>query len=347
VASSRSGKHDNLAPHQRGIRVHPPHAGKHDADARVRGGSRVHPVREGIAAACARLGLGTQGAVARRQLLAAGVSRHAIDHALSSQQLHRRHRGVYIVGHLALAPYAQEAAAFLACGAAAVLSHRSAAYLWGLVRDRPLPPELTVVGRNPGERPGIRVHRSKHLDRRDVRTRHGLPVTSPSRTVIDLAATNASDTELERVIAEGRNQGLVRRGELEKALERAGSRPGTARLRALLRAEGDPGITRSEGERVLRRYLRAAGLPQPVTNRKLGGWEPDFLWPSEKVIVELDSWPFHRDRRAFERDRRKDMELRDAGYTVIRITGRQLVEEPLRVIAHIARALDRATRIHS
>ena len=263
------------------------------------------------------------------------------------EHLHPRHRGVYIVGHLALAPYAEEAAALLACGDGSVLSHRSAAYLWGLVPDRPGVSEVTVIRRNPGRKPGINVHRTNHLDGRDVRRRHGLPVTSPSRTVIDLAATGAGDAELERVIAEGRTQGLLRKGELETALARAGSRPGTRRLRAVLRAEGDPGITRSEGERILRRHLREAGLPPPVTNRKIGSWEPDFLWPLERVIVELDSWQFHSHRRAFERDRRKDMALRDAGYTVIRITGRQLIGEPLMVIAHIARALDRATRSHS
>lgn len=110
---------------------------------------------------------------------------------------------------------------------------------------------------------------------------------------------------------------------------------------------GAPGITRSEGERILRRYLKAAALAQALTNRRIGPWEPDFLWPDERVIVELDSWKFHRHRSAFERDRRKDMALRDLGYTVIRITGTQLKEEPLLVIAHIARALDRATRTHS
>ena len=72
----------------------------------------------------------------------------------------------------------------------------------------------------------------------------------------------------------------------------------------------------------------------------------DFLWPDERVVVELDGYEFHKSRRAFERDRRKDMALHDAGYHVIRITGRQLKEEPLLVVAHIARALDRATRGH-
>jgi very-short-patch-repair endonuclease len=261
--------------------------------------------------------------------------------------LNPRHHGVYIVGHLALAPYAEEAAAWLACGAGAALSHGSAAHLWGLLLGRRPQPEVTVIGRNPGRKDGIHIHRASHLPDRDLRTRHGLPVTSPARTVIDLASTDATDSELEAVIAEGRAVNLLRKGELERTLREAGRRSGTGRLRELLAAEGDPGITRSEGERILRRYLRAAALAQPVTNRRIGKWEPDFLWPAERVIVELDSWKFHQHRRAFERDRRKDMALRDAGYTVIRITGRQLKEEPLLVIAHIARALDRATRTHS
>jgi very-short-patch-repair endonuclease len=286
------------------------------------------------------------GVTNQSRLRDAGISASVIKRLRRTGFLHPRHRGVYIVGHLSLAPYAEEAAALLACGDGAVVSHGSAAYVWGLVADRPRQPEVTVVGRNPGRKPGIHVHRANRLEDRDLRTRHGLPVTSPARTVIDLATTEASERELESVIAEARVGHLLREGELERALRQAGRRPGTGRLRALLEAEGDPGITRSEGERILRRYLRAAGLAQPVTNRKIGRWEPDFLWGEERVIVELDSWPFHGDRRAFERDRRKDMDLRDAGYTVIRITGRQLKEEPLLVIAHIARALDRATRSH-
>ncbi len=248
------------------------------------------------------------------------------------------------MGHLSLAPFAEEMAALLACGDGAVISHGSAAHLWGLC-DRP--PEIHVtVDRWCRPKDGVQIHRSKELAERDLRTRQRLPVTSPARSVIDFASSDVTDSELEAVVAEGRARRLLRPGELEKALEQAGQRPGTGRLRALLAAEADPGITRSEGERILRRYLRAAALAQPVTNRKIGRWEPDFIWPAERVIVELDSWEFHKPRSAFERDRRKDMALRDAGYTVIRITGRQLKEEPLMVIAHIARALDRATRAH-
>ena len=308
------------------------------------GGAR--DVRSGSPEATAgRLATSQEGTVKCRQLLDAGIGPSVIKRLARVGTLHRRHRGVYIVGHLALAPFADEAAALLACGDRAVISHRSALFLWGLGEPQPDQVDVTLMGGQRRPKAGIRIHRAR-LEPRDVRRRHSLPLTSPARTIIDIATTGAGDAELERCIAEARTQRLLRDGELEKAVGQAGPRPGTARLRALLRAEGDPGITRSEGERILRRALRAAGLPQPVTNRRLGHWEPDFLWPIERVIVELDSWQFHRHRRAFERDRRKDMALRDAGHIVIRITGRQLVDEPLMVIAHIARALDRATRSH-
>lgn len=283
-----------------------------------------------------------EGAVKRSQLLQAGVGASVIKRLIRTGTLHRRHHGVYIVGHLALAPYANESAALLACGDRTVISHRSAAFLWGLA-SRPGDVDVTLIRRQCRPKRGIRLHRVAALEARDVRRRHALPVTSPARTVIDLAA-DAGDGELEKVIAAGRSAGLLRDGELERALELAGSRPGTGRLRRLLSAEGATGITRSEGERILRRYLRAAGLPLFGTNRRIGAWELDFLWAGERLVVELDSYEFHKDRAAFERDRRKDMALRDAGYTVIRITGRQLIDEPLLVIAHVARALDRATR---
>ena len=222
------------------------------------------------------------------QLLEAGVSRHRIYHAIETGALHRRHAGVYVVGHLALAPYANETAGLMACGERTLISH------WSLLAEAELknePVHVTIVGRQCRPKQGICLHRVTTLDRGDLRRRRGLPVTSPARTIIDLSAA-ATWNELERLIAEARARRLIRDGELEKALERAGSRRGTAILRAVLRAEGEPGITRSEGERILRRYLRAAQLPQPRTNRKIGVWEADFLWPAERVVLELDSYDF-------------------------------------------------------
>jgi very-short-patch-repair endonuclease len=117
-------------------------------------------------------------------------------------------------------------------------------------------------------------------------------------------------------------------------------------MRALLAAEGEPAITRSEAERLMRRLIRQAQLPQPKSNVKVAGYEVDFLWPKQRVIVEVDGYRFHSHRSAFERDHRKDLALQEAGYLVIRITWRQLEDEPLAVIAHVARALDRRARGH-
>ena len=146
-------------------------------------------------------------------------------------------------------------------------------------------------------------------------------------------------------MAEGRVAKLIRDGELEKALQRAGRIPGAAAMRAFLEQEGGPAITRSRAERQFRKLLKQAALPQPLTNRRVAGWEADFLWPAEKVVLEVDGWRFHGHRRAFERDRRKDMALTDAGHHVIRITWRQFTEETLALIAHLARVLDRRGRI--
>jgi very-short-patch-repair endonuclease len=285
----------------------------------------------------AQLAQRQDGIVTRAELRKARIARHTIDDWIRSHTLHVLFRGVYAVGHLALAPNGRERAALLACGDGSVISHRSAAALWGLIDQAPTTIDVTVRRGHRRTKPGIGLHRNR-LSERDIRTRHGLLVTSPARTVIDLAR-RAGPAELERLIAEARAKRLIRDGELEKALAAGGSRPGTGRLRALLRAEGQPGLTRSEAERMLRRLLREAGLSQPRTNVRLGHYEVDFLWEAEKVVLEVDSWQFHGHRGAFENDRRKALALQAAGYQVIRITAAQLKDEPIYVIAQLARTL--------
>ena len=225
-----------------------------------------------------------------------------------------------------------------------MVSHRSAAYLWSLLEAQPQPIDVTLVGRHRRPKRGIRIHRVSGIDDRDVRRKGHLWLTSPARTLIDLAA-ESGDRELDRLVAEARVQGLLAKGALEATLKRAGRRRGAARMRAFLRSEGGPALTRSEAERRMRRLLRGAGLTQPTANAEVAGYEVDFLWRQEHVILEIDGYRYHAHRRAFERDRRKDMTLSDAGYQVIRITWRQLTEEALMVVAHVARALDRAERI--
>jgi very-short-patch-repair endonuclease len=283
---------------------------------------------------------GQDGLVDRSQLLERGVSLYTIRRWVRTGMLHPRYWGVYAVGHAALAPHGRQRAALLAAGEGAILSHATAAHLWGLRETPPATVDVCVVGRQPRSRPGLRVHRLSHLHPRDMRDRDGLPLTSPARTLIDLAHYVTPD-ELERLVSEARAQELVKVGELETALERAGHRRGVAKMRAFLDAESEPDFTRSKGERLLRRYLRRAHLSQPRANVRVGRWPVDFLWPEEKLVVEFDGYRFHGHRRPFERDRRKDVELVNAGYLVLRFTWRQLKEEPLVVIAAIAQALGR------
>jgi len=115
-------------------------------------------------------------------------------------------------------------------------------------------------------------------------------------------------------------------------------------LRAILGQPGGPQRTRSGGERAMLRLIREARLPAPRTNYPVAGFSADFCWPDQRLIVEVDGYPFHSARGAFERDHRRDIVHKNAGYEVLRFTVRQLEEEPLYVAAVIARALDRRAR---
>lgn len=279
------------------------------------------------------------GLVLREQLMAAGVAPGAIAHRVGNGSLAVMHRGVYLVGHDALAPYAREMAAALRYRGRAVLSHRSAGAIWGVLPQPSRVVDLTVVGADIRSSPGIRVTRTEVLDRRDFRWRHGLPVTAPARTVLDLAGGLDDDIEIERAVAELRVQGLARGPELTAAMDRSPTRKGVARLRRLMAAEQGPALTRSKAERILRRMCDQAQLPRPVSSAKPCGFEVDFLWPDAGLVVEFDGGAFHRHPRAFERDRRRDQILVAAGYRVIRVTWRQLTEEPIAVMVRIGQAL--------
>jgi very-short-patch-repair endonuclease len=167
----------------------------------------------------------------------------------------------------------------------------------------------------------------------------GIPVTSPARALIDYAATAPPD-ELERAIAEAYAVKLVTESQIRGVLERAPNRAGTGHMRAELDREGGPKWTQSEAERRMLSLIREARLPIPQTQARLAGWPADFFWPEHKLILEVDGYPFHSHRRAFERDRRRDAAHVAAGYRVIRVTYRQLLEEPVAVAVVIARTLE-------
>jgi very-short-patch-repair endonuclease len=218
-----------------------------------------------------------------------------------------------------------------------VFSHRSAAWLWRLLPAATGRVELTVAGRDSRSRPGIRVHRVRDLDRREIRKLGGIPITSPARTIFDLAAA-VTPRELARALAEAYARRLVRRSELASLLARRPSRPGTRALRALL-DDGPPALTRSQAEERLLALIRAAELPSPEANVRIGRHEVDFLWRDKRLALEVDGFAFHSSRAAFERDRRRDAELGTRGYRVTRVTWRQIVDEPEALVARLAASL--------
>jgi very-short-patch-repair endonuclease len=283
------------------------------------------------------------GVITRGQLAALGLGLGAVDHRVRTGRLHRLHRGVYAVGHTALPPLARELAAVMACGAEAVLSHQSAAALWGLRAHDPGEVHVTIGRSGSQSRPGLRVHRTRSLGARDVRTRRGIPVTSPPRTLIDLADV-LTERELSRAIDEAEVRGIAHRGELLAAVARAGpGRRGSARLAQILRRAEAPSLTRSEAEERLLVLIGAAGLPCPEVNVRIQGHEVDLLWRACRLVVEVDGYAFHSTRAAFERDRARDADLQAAGLRVLRVTWRQIVDEPYALVVRIGQAFARAS----
>jgi very-short-patch-repair endonuclease len=291
------------------------------------------------------------GVIGDGELRAVGMGQDAVDYRVKTGRLFPMHRGVYLLGHTAAPPLAWESAAVLACGAGAVVSHRSAGHLWKLLprpgRSRPRPHELgrrhdvdiTIAGRDCGQRPGIRLHRVVALDPRDVRTIDGIPVTSPARTILDLAPLLAP-RELEQAVAEGYARRLANRSTLVALLARYPRRRGSRRLRTIIDVDAKPARTRSAAEERLLEVIRTARLSPPETNARVGPYEVDFVWRDRRLIVEVDGYAFHSPRPKFERDRERDASLTTQGWRVIRVTWRQVRDSPERTIAVLSKALN-------
>jgi very-short-patch-repair endonuclease len=245
---------------------------------------------------------------------------------------------VYSVGNPVLQPLAAELAAILYLGHDAVISHHSAAMLWGLSEPPDGLVQATVIGRDVRPHAGLETHRVPGLAARDVRMRAGIPVTAPARTLIDLAGLG-SEALLAHAHQQARILKLTSDRELEAAISRCPMRTGAATLKRWLEGEAGGSFTRSEAERRLLALLAGARLPPPEVNARLHGYEVDLLWRSGRLVVEVDGHAFHGHRAAFERDRRRDQVLAAAGFRVIRITWLQLQREPLAVVARIAQAL--------
>lgn len=279
------------------------------------------------------------GVVSHAQLTALGITQRSIERRVKAGRLHRAHRGVYRVGHTAEAPFAREAAAVLACGPDAVLSHRSASAIWGFLEHAPDEVDITVVGRDCGHKPGIRHRRVGQLGDVDVAVRSRLPLTAPARTLLDLGSI-LGQRAFRRAVNEALVARLVTEDDLQQVLERCRRRRGAPRLRQLLADGRGRALTRSEAERRLLDALTARGVSMPETNIKIGRYEVDLLWRVERVVVEVDGYAFHSTRLSFERDRLRDAELQAQGLAVVRVTWRQIVDTPAATVARIVRVLE-------
>lgn len=277
--------------------------------------------------------------VEHAQLIALGCSRRAIAHWVTQGRLHVRFRGVYSVVGGDLPALALEQAALLACGDHAFLSHRSAAFVWGLRKAPPVNVEVSVVARYRRSSPGILVHRIRSIGRNEVQRHEGLWVSSPARAVLEVAAV--APDELVDVVDVGLARRLIHTRALEAVLARNRPCPGGARLAALLGDEDAMAITRSDAEKAFLKLIRDSGLPRPEVNVRFGPYVPDFMWRRERLIVELDSPTFHAGPRAFESDRDKDLFYRGAGFDSLRFTRKHVIHRGAMVLVTVARGLAR------
>jgi hypothetical protein len=281
-----------------------------------------------IAAVAAR----QHGVVSLRQLRRLGLSSSAVRSRVARGRLVPLHRSVYAVGHAVLRAEGHWLAAVLACGAGAALSHRSSGELQDLV-DRWARTFIDVTTpRRLRHRSGIRLHYASTLTKPDLTIVAGIPCTSVSRTLLDLAETTSIE-RIEPILARAARLEVLDRRALEEVIARGEGRRGVGRLQAALELI-DPlaRMTRNELERRFLALCRAEGLPPPLVNAWIelpgGGIEVDFAWPDRRLAVETDGRDRHGTAAAFESDRRRDQRSTAAGWRVVRFTWRQVSSEP-------------------
>jgi very-short-patch-repair endonuclease/predicted transcriptional regulator of viral defense system len=275
------------------------------------------------------------GVISLSQLRAAGRGRSAVTARVTAGRLHRLHRAVYAVGHSALTLEARDIAAVLACGPGAALSHRSAGYHWVLVRSAP---RFEVTSPRQVRVPGICSHRSR-LTEDDRTVLDGIPITSPARTLVDLADV-LSEQRLADAVHEAEVQRILDVTKVERVLDRMPGRRGAHKLRRVLAGYGTgPPMTRNDAERAFLRLCKDRGIPAPQSNGLVGDYGVDFHWPNAGLVVELDGAAAHNTRRAFVEDRRRDRRLAEQGVQVLRVTWGDLVDDSAGVAATLRRVL--------
>jgi very-short-patch-repair endonuclease len=276
------------------------------------------------------------GVVAVCQLLELGLTRRQVERRVEAGWLHRVFRGVYSVGHPATSVEAREMAAVLACGRSALLSHWTASARWKLLRPVPA---IHVSASNDRRVPGIRTYLvTLHPD--DRTKRDGISITSVPRTLLDIAGV-AEQRTLRRAVNQAERTGWLNHKAVHELLERNARRKGTKQLRAAI-ASVNPATRRSRSDLEVAFLDLCAkhNLPTPVANGKINGIEVDFHWPGTNLIVELDSYEYHRTPQEFENDRRRDAYLKKCGYEVLRVGEGWLEDDPAEVAETVKKLLE-------
>ncbi|HEY1715911.1 MAG TPA: hypothetical protein VGG07_23625 [Solirubrobacteraceae bacterium] len=278
------------------------------------------------------------GHVARFQLLELGAAQGLIAGRLAAGAWVAVHQGVYCIGPRRNDPVSRAAAAVLACDPGAVLSHSSAASLWGLLPRWEFPLHVTAERRR--ERPGIVTHRCQALVSSDNSLQLGVKVTSPARTLLDLAPT-LNPKQLTRTVNNALREHDVRPDALHDVIERNRYHPGTKLLKPFLDLPGQ-NPTNSSFEDDFLPFIAKYGFPTPLTNVWVNGRQVDIYFPDHNLIVELDGWDYHKDRHAFEDDRERDAHQLAHGLRTLRITRDRFKGDPDREAARLQQILDQA-----
>ena len=274
------------------------------------------------------------GIVVWEQLMALRIGRGQIARRVQRGTLLPLHVGVYLWGAPEPTFAGRVRAAVLASGTGAAASHAASAASFGLRPEPTGPIDVTAVGRQPRGR-GIRGHQATAPHQDDVVELSGVLVTSPARALLEIAG-ELSPLRLADAVELAQVKRLVTKRELEAATARSPRRAGAGVLRELA---ADQAFTRSRAERKVVALVRAAGLPEPIFNALVDGWELDALWERERVVLEFDSYTFHATRAAFERDRRKSADLTRKRYVVLRTTWTELTRRSHFLVARIAEAI--------
>ena len=279
------------------------------------------------------------GVLSLEELRECGLSRDSVRVRVRRGWLHPLHRQVYAVGHPNPPLEGRFLAAAKACGSCAVVSHFAAAALFKLVPWDGRHPEVTVPGTAPRAHRGVHVHRTRWLDPPDVTSYRGIPITSPARTLADLASS-LNDRALRRAVRQALSMRRVELRDLTEVLARLGPRRGVRKLSAIVAA--GPALTRSELEDTVLELIVAGGLVPPDVNVPLviGGRRviPDFRWPAERLVVEADGAAWHDDKLAREDDAERQALLEARGERVVRVTWDQAVSRPRQTLARLVAA---------